>query len=67
MAQKWLKSTVQFELTGDSHPAPLKRSYAGVSQSATDAQLRQFGQAIASLSNDQVTDTTILSKQTLTD
>ncbi|GAB6092237.1 DUF1659 domain-containing protein [Furfurilactobacillus curtus] len=63
MSDKWLTSSVQFEFIGDGHLLPVKRTYPNVVESATTEQLMKFGQAIASLTTDTLSDTTLIKKE----
>ncbi|GEK28470.1 DUF1659 domain-containing protein [Furfurilactobacillus siliginis] len=63
MAETWLKSTVEFELSGEGHLLPRKRNFANVANGATDAQVLQFGRALATLSDDTVTGAAVTVKQ----
>ncbi|KRL57015.1 DUF1659 domain-containing protein [Furfurilactobacillus rossiae] len=63
MSQKWLKTSVQYLISGEGHSTPIKRNYNTVAQNITDDQLNKFGAAIASLSNDSVNDIFVTTKQ----
>ncbi|HAT54019.1 MAG TPA: hypothetical protein DCW31_02015 [Lactobacillus sp.] len=63
MSQKWLKTSVQYLISGEGHATPIKRNYNTVAQGVTDDQLSKFGNALATLSNDNVDNIFVTVKQ----